>query len=222
MERIPGDRPEPADPAATLQLVQKVQQGEAGADDALARRVGGRLLAMIMLRMGPHLRRRRDPEDVLQEVWLEIFRSLPGFDAARGVPFGGWAATIVRRTLDRLHEYDRARPEPETPPQGGAEAEAPPLERAAAISSPSLRAYRREAIEELVAAVEALPVEQREVVASYWFEELPAAEIAARTGRSRQAVYVMISRANRWLAQRLHPGGDSLPASWLEAPATPP
>ncbi|TAH38270.1 MAG: sigma-70 family RNA polymerase sigma factor [Planctomycetota bacterium] len=204
--------------AQTVALVQRIQGGDRKAGAALVQRASGRLLAMIMLRMGPAMRRRHDPEDVLQEVWLEIFKSLRTFDPARGVPFGGWAATIIRRALDRLNARDQGRPEPEAAFRDPNDSEPAIVEEAAPISSPSLQAYRRESVEHLVDAVEALPAEQREAMASYWFDELPAGAIAERMGKTRQAVYMLVSRANKTLAAALRSEADSLPASWLMGP----
>ncbi|KAA3608967.1 MAG: sigma-70 family RNA polymerase sigma factor [Planctomycetota bacterium] len=200
----------------TLLMVSRVQSGDPAAADDLVRRMSGRVLGMILLRMGPELRRRVDAEDLLQEVWLEAFRSLDRFDAGRGTPFGAWLSTIVKRMISRAL---RGGPAPVlASQQGGADPHSTRisqiLTRELEDSTPSMRFSRRESVEKLVEAVNQLPPEQREVVSGYWFEECNAAEIANRLQKSRGAVYMVLMRANRALAAAIKDAGMSDPAAW--------
>lgn len=198
----------------TIEMVRQAQQGESRATDQLVEHLSGRFLAMIMLRMGPAMRRRHDPEDVLQEVWIETLGSMKNFDPERGTPFASWVFAIIRRTLDRLNKKDFRRPIPEATFRQP-EDEGPAFgEATGALSSPSLRAYRRESVDRLVQAVEGLPKEQKDAVSGFWFEELPAAAIAERMGKSRQAVYMLVMRANKALCQHLEVDSRSLPGAW--------
>jgi RNA polymerase sigma-70 factor (ECF subfamily) len=97
------DRPEPRDLHATL-LVQ------AGLGDEAAFVQLYDLLAPLL--HGIVLRVLRDPsraEEVTQEVFVEIWRLAPRYDAARGT-VRSWAATIAhRRAVDRVRSEQSAR-----------------------------------------------------------------------------------------------------------------
>lgn len=203
------------DLAATLKIVREAKVDFARHAEELAAHIGKPLLTTIMLRMGPQLRRHHDPEDILQEAWLEISKSLHTFDDTRGVPFLSWATAIVRRILSRLHQGDQRRPQPEAAfrkvddsDQFGV------LERTAALSSPSLKAYRFEAVERLVQALEGLPPDHREALTLYYFEGMNANEVAARMNKSRQAVYMDMMRGKRALLLKLQNDAESLPGAW--------
>jgi RNA polymerase sigma-70 factor, ECF subfamily len=97
------DPPEPRDLHATL-LVQ------AGLGDEVAFAQLYDLLAPLL--HGIVLRVLRDPsraEEVTQEVFVEIWRLAPRYDAARGT-VRSWAATIAhRRAVDRVRSEQSAR-----------------------------------------------------------------------------------------------------------------
>ena len=113
-------------------------------------------------------------EDVHQEVWLAVARAAGSFDPGRG-SFAAWLYTIARRkALDAL----RAR-------------KVVPLlvkaEEAAGMihdpdPSPLQRVETRELALRVVAAVEALPLEQRETFILFAEAELSLAEVAKTIG----------------------------------------
>lgn len=207
----------PAHPTrtVTLALVGRAQHGEPGAADDLIARMTGRVYGLILLHMSAPVRQRCDPEDVLQEVWIEALDSLPGFDCGRGTSFGAWLGTIVRRKLSRLAD-GKAPPVPQAQLAGAASSRLAlsGLLQQPDRSSPSQSASRRETVERLVRAVAALPAEQRAAAEAYWFEECEAAEVAERLGKSRPAVYMLLMRVSRVLAAELEDAGLSDPARW--------
>ncbi|TAH37085.1 MAG: sigma-70 family RNA polymerase sigma factor [Planctomycetota bacterium] len=199
----------------TLDLVRQAQQQSPGADDALVRRMSGRVYGLILLHMGPEVRRRCDPEDVLQEVWGEALRSLSGFDTGRGTPFGAWLATLVRRTLARIADGRRLEePESQLASPASSRALLAQVLADSVPASPSMELSRRETVERLVAAIGRLPGEQREVAVAYWLEECTAEDVAQRLGKTRTNIYVMITRIGKVLADALQDAGGSDPARW--------
>ncbi len=83
-------------------LLVRVADGDAAAFQAFYDRTSAKLFGVI-LRI---LIERQESEDVLQEVYLIVWRKAATFDAAKASPIT-WAATIARnRAIDRL----RARP----------------------------------------------------------------------------------------------------------------
>jgi RNA polymerase sigma-70 factor (ECF subfamily) len=102
----PG-RPRSASPGAdpTQELLQRVGRGDqsAFADlyDAIVGRVHGIVLKVV-----------RDPsqtDEVVQEVFVELWRLAPRFDPSRG-SVASWAATIAhRRAVDRVRSEQSSR-----------------------------------------------------------------------------------------------------------------
>ena len=83
-------------------LLVRVADGDAAAFQAFYDRTSAKLVGVILR----FLIERQESEDVLQEVYLIVWRKAATFDASKASPIT-WAATIARnRAIDRL----RARP----------------------------------------------------------------------------------------------------------------
>jgi RNA polymerase sigma-70 factor (ECF subfamily) len=74
------------------QIIRHVQSGDTEAFALLVSRYHRNLLNFIFRLVGDGA----IVEDLGQEVFLRVFRSLPGFDPDRGVPFAAWLFTIAR------------------------------------------------------------------------------------------------------------------------------
>lgn len=155
----------------------------AGADEALLRRVAaGDALALRQLydRCAPValavaqriLRQRDEAEDVVQESFLEAWRSAALFDARRGSAMGWLIAMARSRALDRVRARGSA----------GRAVEALSREEPAPVPLPIEPAEARQDRERIQSALAALPGEQRAVLELAYFEGLTQSEIAARTG----------------------------------------
>jgi RNA polymerase sigma-70 factor (ECF subfamily) len=117
------------------------------------------------------LRVLRDPasaEDVLQEVFMQIWRNPDSFTAARG-SLGGWLAIVARnRSIDALR---RKRPTTSVDD--------------IALASPcnlADEAERNSLMEHARAAIQQLPMEQRKTLEMAFFDGLTHSEIAEMTG----------------------------------------
>ena len=115
---------------------------------------------------------RQEAEDVLQEVFLQVWRRAGDFDEVRGRAFT-WLVTIARsRALDRLRAAGaRARL-----------AEEAAQESADEVSDASLNALKSERSEIVRNALAELTDEQRKVLLLAYFEGLTQTEIAGRLG----------------------------------------
>ncbi len=117
------------------------------------------------------LRVLRDPaasEDVLQEVFMQIWRNPDGFVAARG-SLGGWLAVVSRnRSIDTLR---RKRPTES-------------VDEMALASNYNLadEAERNSIMEKARGVIYQLPVEQRKTLEMAFFDGLTHTEIAEMTG----------------------------------------
>ena len=117
------------------------------------------------------LRVLRDPasaEDVLQEIFMQIWRSPDGFIASRG-SLGGWLAVVSRnRSIDALR---RRRPTES-------------VDEVALASPYNLadEAERNCMIEKAREVMQLLPTEQRKTLEMAFFDGLTHSEIAEMTG----------------------------------------
>jgi len=156
-----------ADPnAATsdLALVMAIRAGEEGAMATLYDRYSS-IVYSVALRV---LQDTGAAEDVLQDIFLQLWRKPGAFDASRG-NMGAWLAVIARnRAIDALR---RRRPEND-------------IEDVVVSVEPDLAsdAERSRAMEKVRGALQAMPAAQRSALEMAYFEGLTHTEIAEKTG----------------------------------------
>jgi len=120
-------------------------------------------------------------EDVLQEIFLQLWRNPETFDSNRG-SLGAWLAVIARhRAIDQLR---RRRPETD-------------IEDVVVSVDSNLEqmADRNMTVARVRSAVEQLPPEQRKPLELAFFQGLTHTEIAARTGEPLGTVKTRIRAA---------------------------
>ena len=154
-------RPAPEDDA---ELLTRVQHGDERAMAVLFDRYS-KIVYSVALRV---LRDTASAEDVMQEIFMQIWRNPNSFVAAKG-SLGGWLAVVSRnRSIDTLR---RKRPSEQ-------------VEEMNLASSTNLadEAERSILMERARAAVLLLPVEQRKTLEMAFFDGLTHSEIAEMTG----------------------------------------
>ena len=153
--------PSTQDDAALLSLVQ---DGNEEAMAALFDRYS-KVVYSVALRV---LRDPASAEDVLQEIFMQIWRSPGGFTAARG-SLGGWLAVVSRnRSIDTLRRRRRSDSTDDV-----------------ILASPcnlAEEAERNVMIERARSAMVSLPAEQRKTLEMAFFDGLTHSEIAEMTG----------------------------------------
>ena len=158
-------QPEQAQVSDVELLAAIVQKDEAALAELYDRyRV---ILFGLLLRI---LNSREEAEDVLQEVFLQVWRRAADFDVKRGRPFT-WLVTLARsRGIDRLRSL-AAR---ERVALAGAK------EPAEAVSDAATDAFASEQRTLVSKALEQLPEEQRRPLILAYFDGLTQSEIAAK------------------------------------------
>jgi RNA polymerase sigma-70 factor (ECF subfamily) len=145
-------------------LLASVQSGDEQAMASLFDRYS-KLVYSVALRV------LRDPaaaEDVLQEVFMQIWRNPDSFTAARG-SLGGWLAIVSRnRSIDTLR---RKRPM--------VDVDDVPLASAFNLAD---EAERNSLMERARGVIHLLPTEQRKTLEMAFFDGLTHSEIAEMTG----------------------------------------
>lgn len=186
--------------AADQALLARVSGGDAAALRVLYDGCAARAMSIAYRVLGS----RSEAEEVVQETFVQVWRQAASYDAGRGGAMA-WIATIVRsRALDRLRSRTaaeravaRSEDDPGTQPTA-----APPSELAA----------QRELRAQVMAALSALPVEQRSAIELAYYEGLSHSEIAERLGDPLGTVKTRVRLGLAKLASVLgahRPGGAS-------------
>jgi len=116
------------------------------------------------------LNSREEAEDVLQEVFLQVWRRAADFDERRGRPFT-WLVTLTRsRAIDRLRQLNSRERLVSSDPEVVA----------FSLLDPAQDAFRSEQRDLLAGALAELSEEQRHTLTLAYFEGLTQSEIAAR------------------------------------------
>ncbi len=181
-----SDRTIPA--ADDTALVARCLAGERSAERELFRRERGRVHATLYRVLGAN----RDLEDLVQEAFLEVFRSLGGFRGESRL--STWIDRITVRVAYRY--LSRRKP-------AAVSLEAlPELDVAAPGAEVDGRAAAREGVRRLYAALAELTPRARVAFALHVIEGRPIAEVAKLTDSAVVATKVRIWRARRELERR--------------------
>jgi RNA polymerase sigma-70 factor (ECF subfamily) len=199
------------DSEETRTLLGAVRAGDPQALGRLLTRHQAYLERFVELRLGPRLRGRFDPADVVQEAQLEAVRRLPRYLEQPRLPLRLWLRQLANDRLLNLHRDHAATARRSVDrevalPEGSAAELASQL--LAAGSSPSQHLGRQELARRVREAMAALAEADREVLLLRHFEGLSNPEVAALLGISPAAVSKRYGRA----VLRLH---DLLFASGL-------
>jgi DNA-directed RNA polymerase specialized sigma24 family protein len=91
--------PRTTEPANLPELLRQAAAGDEPAAQALFNLHHDRLVRMIQLRLDWRLRGRVDPEDILQETYLEAVQRLPGYVADPPMSFALWLRFLAGQKL---------------------------------------------------------------------------------------------------------------------------
>ncbi len=168
-DAIPAPRPD--EPAADLELLERIKRGDTTALDALYERYSSPVYSLVW----KILQSPEEAEDVALDVFWQVWRQADRYDPARGAP-PAWIFTVARsRAIDRLRA--RQRREARTVSFDDPAAKLDPLDEGAAPDVVVSFRQARDAVRE--AMTELSPV-QREAIELAFFKGLTHAEIAAR------------------------------------------
>ena len=179
------------EPVPDSALIAKMTAGDELALSALYDRYAPLLFGML----SRVLNDRQAAEEVLQDVFLQLWNNPARFDATRG-SLPAWLVVIGRnRAISRLRgRRDREVLEEEEGDFAGTFASAQNIEDEAA---------RAQLARNVTAALERLPIEQRQALELAYFEGMTQTEIAARTGAPLGTVKTRVRTAMQSLRQIL-------------------
>lgn len=167
-----------------------------------------RLIRMVGFRMDARLRGRVDPDDVVQEAYLDAVKRIHHFTENPVTSIFVWFRLIVAQTLATVHRRhlgtkmrDASREQSLTRriPDGDATAASITALVIGRLTSPSQAAVRDERAKQLREALDGMSELDQEVLALRHFEELTNNETAEELGITSKAASVRYFRAVRRL-----------------------
>jgi RNA polymerase sigma-70 factor (subfamily 1) len=185
----------------TRHLVALAQDGDESALNRLCSVYGARVLWIIRLRMGRELRSKLESMDLVQDVLMSALKDLPNFTYKTEGDFLRWLSRIaenrLRWHLHRLHANKRdIRKEVRLNSyRPTAEDSIVATLDAVATTTPSTIMSKREELDKLAKAIDALKPEYRQVIVLTKIEGLSYKEIGKQLGKSSEAVRKLVSRA---------------------------
>ena len=192
-------------------VISAAARGDIKAFEALYQSTAGWLLSRVRRITGD-----AHAEDVLAQVYLQVWLSLPSFDASRGQPLA-WLATIGRsRALDKVRTERRAHGGQLEAPSGEASEESDdlgPEELLAMAQRSSL----------LKLSMGALSCKERLVLGMAYFRDCSQSEISVLTGMPLGTVKTLITRSQQKLRVAMAAGtkGDAVHNAPFESLASP-
>jgi RNA polymerase sigma-70 factor, ECF subfamily len=188
---MPADQPA-ASPDAVETLIQRCLQGDQHAWDLIVRQYWRKVFNVAYKFVGKH----DEAEDLTQDIFLKIFRSLDTFD--RRANFQTWLISVSRNLC--IDHYRSVRKERETIDRG---VDASELSPAAPEPGPIAALEQRDRVVLLRQAMAALPETLRTAVMLRDIQELSYQEIADKLRLPEGTVKSRINRGRTELARQI-------------------
>ena len=178
-----------------IELIRRIGQGDRQSFEAFYDRVSGTLFGIA----NRVLNNREAAEDVLQDVFLQIWEKAPLYDPLRGKP-NTWAVTLIRnKAIDRLRSLQRrSRLRDDLQRESETQDQADELTSFDAAAAGEMGTLLRDALAELVP-------EQRTALELAFFGALTQSEIAERLGEPLGTIKARIRRGLVKLRELMEP-----------------
>lgn len=175
--------------ASDVALIERIAGRDETALASLYDRYGG-MLSSVLNRI---LRDSQAAEEILQDIFFQLWRNASQFDASRG-SLPGWLAVIARhRAISRLRRHN---------PAAGEEL----IENTVLLPfNLETAVAQQQLLTRVKGALEALPKEQRAAVELAYFAGMTHSEIARSTGDPLGTVKTRLRSALETLKRNLHP-----------------
>ncbi|MCK6455411.1 MAG: RNA polymerase sigma factor [Phycisphaerae bacterium] len=204
------------DPQHTLVLIRKAGGGDEQAFKRLLVMYHPRLRARLMRQMDATMKARIEPEDILQQVYLEAFKAIGQFNYLGKDSFLRWLFTILDRKLIDEHRAlhaERRDVRRETKSVSGDNQRSGYIDLIgrlqAETGTPSRVLRSREAVGTLHTCLAALPEHYQEVIRLRFIHGLPVGEVAERMRRSVGSIHMICHRALAQLRRQFEQMGLS-------------
>jgi len=179
----------------SFQLIERIKKGDRDAFNPLFEKYRKRLAVWIYYRLSASLRAYVEIDDLLQETFLRAFTQFDDFTYQSSGSFMRWISRIAEHLIaDTARFHGRAKRHasevvPLRSPSNPAGVE--PIDP----QTPSRIFSRQQKLADLIARLDALPGNYREVIILAKVEGLTTQEIAERLGKSREGAALLLCRA---------------------------
>lgn len=165
------------------------------------------LAILARTRVAPRLRGKFDASDVVQQTMLEAHQDRHKFRGTSDAEFAVWLRQILAHNLaNMIRDFDREKRDVRRERSFEDQFEKTDSRLdwlAAAQSSPSQKADRRDQVLRLASAMMELPAEQRLAIESRYLDGWPLKQIATNMNRSSAAVAGLLHRGLEKLREKL-------------------
>ncbi len=192
-----------------LQLIRRASSGDGAAAQLLLLQYRGELLRYIARKLPDDLRRTIEPQDILQDVYFEVFRNMGSFKATEPGMALRWMLRIARnRLIDlvRLHNSAK-RGGGRSADLGGGDSDEAVVKLLQDLAvyerTPSRSAAAHELLDAVQRSMNRLPPDYREALRSRYFEGMAVNDIASRMNRSSGSVLMLCNRGLKALRAEL-------------------
>ncbi len=197
------------DQTNTQQLVKRIHGGDESAFNLLFMRYYPRIKLLVKLHMLEKLKAQVEADDIVQEIYFEVYRNFHKFEYRDPDSFYKWVITVIGWKIKDFDKYYFKTAKRQTAGVLSLNQKPPDsTENGPAIgdmveghdASPSQIVMQREGYQMLERALTRLPAHFRQVIQLRQIEERSARETAEALGTNANAVNVLYHRAQ----QRLH------------------
>ncbi|HEX8913478.1 MAG TPA: sigma-70 family RNA polymerase sigma factor [Humisphaera sp.] len=206
--------PATARPVDPVPLIEQAKAGSAAALGRLLDSYAHYLTLLARMQIGRRVQGKVDPDDVVQETFLEAHRQIARFRGTVEAEFLAWLRVIlsgqIAMTLRRYLGTKGRDLKLEREIAGDVDRSSSALgqQLVASVSTPSQHASRREQAVILADALARMPEAYREVIVLRQIEGLPFADVAARMGRTEDSVQKLWVRALAGLRKSMAGGAE--------------
>lgn len=196
------------DHRTTQQLVIRIHGGDREAFDLLFMRYYPRIKLLVRMQMLDKLKAQVEPDDVIQEIYMEVYRNFHKFEYSDPDSFFKWVTTVISWKIKDFDKYffKTAKRQPHETlslQQKAGDADTTGFELGdgvpASQNTPSQIVMEREGYQLLDKALQKLPENFRQVITYRQIMKLTAAETATEMGMQPNAVNVLFHRAQQKL-----------------------
>ncbi len=196
----------------TQQLVLKIKDGDKEAFDQLFMRYYPRIKLAVRMQMLDKLRAQVEADDVIQEIYMEVYKNFHKFQYSDPDSFFKWVTTVVGWKIKDFDKYffktAKRQPHDRSLQQGSSSNEDSGsfdlTDRVpAAQDTPSQIVMEREGYQVLEKALQELSDKDRDVITYRQVMKLSSAETGELMGMQANAVNVLFHRAQQRLEKIL-------------------
>lgn len=187
------------DEVAVHALSVRAAAGESEAVERLLAYYHERLLGRAARKIGVDWQGKLEPDDIVQETYVEVFAGLKGFSVQGPESFYRWVGQILDHTfidaVRRLRRKKRDASREVSAPAGMSRHQSFIANNFRDLATPSIAARKGEAAAFMMCCIAQLPDDQRLVVERVYLNQEHPAEVAKVMGRTEDAVRRLGSRA---------------------------